>query len=349
MTPEMIADVQRIKTNAGDTVFEWGGSWKDRKDCMHFELDVAPADLDVGIDHATVAGFGAVPPDVDADGPVDPIVPTASTEVDLHTVIARDGLRLRAGPSETAAVIKVLPFGTVVNVLQRDGAWSMVDLQRDGAADGFCFTAFLKRITTSPPTIEVPMGGGSGSALHRFTPELVATMFPATPRANIAANLPFVLDGLRAKGLADLEMGLMALATIRAETEGFVPISEGRSQFNTRVTPFDRYEGRQDLGNTQPGDGPRFKGRGYVQLTGRANYRTIGEMIGRDLVGNPELANDPATAGLILAQFLKTKEQTIRAALRNDDLRKARKAVNGGSHGLDRFTDAYRRGQRALG
>jgi hypothetical protein len=141
-------------------------------------------------------------------------------------------------------------------------------------------------------------------------------------------------------------MALQASGTIRAETEGFVPISEGRSHFNTRNTPFDLYEGRADLGNNQPGDGPRFKGRGYVQLTGRSNYTRIGPQVGANLVGNPDLANDPTVAGLILAQFLKNKERQIRSALASRNLRLARKLMNGGSHGAVQFIDAFERGER---
>ena len=50
------------------------------------------------------------------------------------------------------------------------------------------------------------------------------------------------------------------------------------------------YEGRRDLGNSQPGDGRRFKGRGLIQLTGRANYHTLGGKLGVDLENNPEMA-----------------------------------------------------------
>src|SRR5438552_406834 len=54
-------------------------------------------------------------------------------------------------------------------------------------------------------------------------------------------------------------------------------------------TPAQRgYEGRADLGNTQPGDGKRFKGRGPIQLTGRANYRSYGQRLGVDLESHPE-------------------------------------------------------------
>lgn len=62
---------------------------------------------------------------------------------------------------------------------------------------------------------------------------------------------------------------------------------------------FRRYDGRKDLGNTQPGDGFRFRGRGYVQLTGRKNYSDWTKRLGIDLVGNPDLALNAEVAGKI--------------------------------------------------
>lgn len=56
------------------------------------------------------------------------------------------------------------------------------------------------------------------------------------------------------------------------------------------------YEGREDLGNTQPGDGKRFMGRGLIQITGRSNYADVGARLGLDLAGHPELAEDPHVA-----------------------------------------------------
>ncbi|WP_157785525.1 M15 family metallopeptidase [Sinorhizobium fredii] len=359
MTPEMIADVEAIRTNDGVKVFAWGGGFETVKDCMHFELDLSPAELAVGIDPSTVKGWAALEVSTEAiDGAPDTrglLLDASRRDESLeekYTVIARSGLRLRSSASTTAEVIRTLSPGTGVNVLSHDGPWALVDLEGDYQADGFVFFSYLRRANTqasspSPLTTGVPATVGR-DVLNLATPEAIAKMFPMTPTGNINANLPFVLAGLRAAALTDVAMVLMALSTIRAETEGFRPISEGRSRFNTRFSEFDLYEGRRDLGNNEPGDGPRFKGRGYVQLTGRHNYKRIGDSIGMNLIADPELANEPSVAGLILAQFLKTKERAIRHALSAHDFVAARRAVNGGSHGLERFVDAFKRGETAL-
>jgi hypothetical protein len=185
-----------------------------------------------------------------------------------------------------------------------------------------------------------------------ITVDMAAQIVPYAPRANIELNLPFVLNALIAPELADNPMILMALATIRAETGLFLPISEFESPFNTSPggQAFDLYDSRADLGNQGPPDGERFRGRGFIQLTGRSNYALHGVAIGlgEQLVANPDLANHPDIAARLLASFLKSHEQGIRAALTAGDLREARRLVNGGSHGLDAFTAAYNTGLALL-
>jgi peptidoglycan L-alanyl-D-glutamate endopeptidase CwlK len=196
----------------------------------------------------------------------------------------------------------------------------------------------------------VKPGTPDSFTIGNVTVGIVSKMFPSTPIGNIKENLPHVLEALQAADLADKPMILMALGTIRAETASFEPISEGKSRFNTSPGghPFDLYDNRKDLGNRGRPDGDSFKGRGFVQLTGRANYAKFGAEIGQDLVNNPGLANDPKIASELLAQFLKSKEGLIRKALADHDLAHARKLVNGGSHGLAEFTDAFNIGNALI-
>lgn len=94
------------------------------------------------------------------------------------------------------------------------------------------------------------------------------------------------------------------LATTYWETKHTMqPIDEdgGASYFFRRYDPQGaRPDIAHELGNTQPGDGALFHGRGLVQVTGRGNYSRIGKLIGADLVGKPDLAKDPKVAARIL-------------------------------------------------
>jgi putative chitinase len=186
----------------------------------------------------------------------------------------------------------------------------------------------------------------------QVTLDVVADMFPFTRLDAIDRHLPAVLGALRRFDLVDQPMVLMALATIRAESETFEPIDEAPSRFNTSPGghPFDLYDNRIDLGNRGRPDGARFKGRGFIQLTGRHNYSRVGRQIGMAdrLERQPELANEPGIAALVLACFLAARRQLIKEALLENDLARARRLVNGGRHGLDRFTEAYRIGQNRL-
>jgi predicted chitinase len=92
------------------------------------------------------------------------------------------------------------------------------------------------------------------------------------------------------------------------------------------------YEGRSDLGNNQPGDGRRFKGRGYIQLTGRANYITVGNAIGVNLVSYPDRAKEPAIAAKVALHFWKTR---VRRRVSNFcDTYAVTRVINGGTNGL---------------
>lgn len=106
------------------------------------------------------------------------------------------------------------------------------------------------------------------------------------------------------------------------------------------------YEGREDLGNTQPGDGRRYKGRGLIQLTGRANYRRIGGRLGLDLEGNPLQAGDPVTSLKIACEYWESRN--LNQPADHDDLVKITRGVNGGLNGLDDRRTYLQRAKTAL-
>ncbi|PTN11440.1 peptidoglycan-binding protein [Nitrosomonas aestuarii] len=106
------------------------------------------------------------------------------------------------------------------------------------------------------------------------------------------------------------------------------------------------YEGREDLGNIHAGDGKRYKGRGLIQLTGRTNYRKIGEILDLPLEDDPVLAAEPVTSLKIACEYWNTRK--INAAADRDDLIKATKLVNGGLNGLDDRRQYLQKAKTAL-
>ena len=115
----------------------------------------------------------------------------------------------------------------------------------------------------------------------------------------------------------------MFLAQIAHESGGFRYVRE--------LASGEAYEGRNDLGNTEPGDGVRFKGRGLIQITGRANYAECGDALGLDLLSQPELLEEPLNACRSAAWFWDARDLNQRADL--GDFRGITKRINGGLNG----------------
>lgn len=263
------------------------------------------------------------------------------------------------GPGDSGQAVRIIQNRLAVLGYHQglvDGSYGSITQRAVAAfqrANGLRSTGLIDNLTLRALGYEVDDQRPAPQPMGGFSVEAVAKLFPDAPVNNIRAYLPLVLRALAEVGLADRQMTLMALATIKAESAGFAPISEYQSKYNTKPggRPYALYDFRQDLGNSAVGDGDRYKGRGFIQLTGKANYQTYSQRLGLGnlLLQKPEAANDPVIASRVLAAFLKNKEAPIRKALASGDLATARKAVNGGTHGLDQFTVAFQKGANLVG
>lgn len=154
-----------------------------------------------------------------------------------------------------------------------------------------------------------------------FSPEAIARITRSN-LATVRANWPCIEAACKQAGLIDIPSSVAIAATVGVECH-FAPIEERGS-----TAYFERnYQGRPDLGNMQPGDGSKYRGRGYVQLTGKANYAKYAKETGLDLVSHPELALSPAHAAAILVAYFKDHGCNVWAS--RGHWLKVRELVNG--------------------
>ena len=117
----------------------------------------------------------------------------------------------------------------------------------------------------------------------------------------------------------------------------------GGFRYTEELASGDAYEGRLDLGNTQPGDGRRYKGRGYIQLTGRANYAEAGRDLGLDLLNFPKLATQPANAARIAVWFWNKRGLNALADQGPKAFDSITRKINGALHGKPQRDAIYHR------
>lgn len=107
----------------------------------------------------------------------------------------------------------------------------------------------------------------------------------------------------------------------------------GSLRYVEEIASGEAYEGRKDLGNTEPGDGIKFKGRGLIQITGRHNYGEVGRELGYDFINNPENLTKPGAACYSSAWFWNVKGLNRLADI--DAFEKITRRINGGLNGIE--------------
>ncbi|WP_173911035.1 glycoside hydrolase family 19 protein [Acinetobacter sp. Marseille-Q1618] len=115
------------------------------------------------------------------------------------------------------------------------------------------------------------------------------------------------------------------LAQVAHESGNFIYMEE--------IASGAAYEGRKDLGNVHSGDGKRYKGRGSIQLTGRANYRKYGQALGLDFENHPDMVAYPSVGILVACKYWS--DQGLNELADQNDILSITKKINGGVNGLE--------------
>ncbi|MBN1481587.1 hypothetical protein EH223_04420 [candidate division KSB1 bacterium] len=308
-----------------DAANRWGGNWTSFKDTPHFErregLKTAPKPTEAQPIERAERKEGLEPITIP--------LPSRRTQI-----IATDvGPRCPNKPEDVETVQRLL------NISSEKGEFDIEDKKllpdgKFGKKTLGAITAFQRTVLGNPtPDGLVKPAGPTMAGLYNSLPTGVDTTFLS-------------LAYLRADGQDVNEFG-KRIAKVMANRNIDTPLRQahfvaqighesGELRFREEVASGQAYEGRSDLGNTEPGDGPRFKGRGLIQLTGRANYREYGRAIGREeeILKKPEIvATDPELCVDVAGWYWSKRNLNTYAD--QDDLTTITRLINGGLNGLE--------------
>jgi len=154
----------------------------------------------------------------------------------------------------------------------------------------------------------------------------LAKIMPGASQSKIDQYSPYLNQAMQQAGINTPAREAAFLAQLGHESGSFKYMQE--------LASGKAYEGRKDLGNTQPGDGVKYKGRGPIQITGRSNYAAAGKALGIDLINHPELAATPQY-GFQVAAWYWNSHNLNQYADQNTQagFDKITKIINGGYNG----------------
>lgn len=173
----------------------------------------------------------------------------------------------------------------------------------------------------------------------------IAHVTPCPPD-NVHRYWPVLVEHLWLAGILTPNTAIAVAATVAIETaHRFAPVREkyngpSRAEYFEAQYGYRTHVGKV-LGNVRPGDGGRFYGRGFFQLTGRDNYERFGRLVGVSLVEDPDRALEPELSARITALFCQ--ERGVARAADAGDWREVRRRVNGGYNNWQEFSLYVRR------
>ncbi len=290
-----------------------------------------------------------------AETPVAQPVAEEDTPDDIYRVVA-SSLMLRDAP-KTGKIIMRMDNGTLVTKLaesETEHWWKVSTKAGNMVEEGFTFAKYLTELNPKPAAqfdlsvlsnVTAAMTGLQkfvGDYANALEQDLLLKLNEVVTKYGINANAKrfthFVSQlAHESANFTVMEENLYYSAdrlmkvfgryfTDKAEAETFAKQPE---KIANRV-----YANRIGNGDEASGDGYRYRGRGFIQLTGRGNYRAIGRRVGLDLEGNPDqVSGNLSTALLVAADFWDSRG--LNQVADTDDVYKVTKIINGGYNGIE--------------
>ena len=275
---------------------------------------------------------------------------------DIYRVNA-SSLRMREEPSTNSPILMDMPHGTLVTKIEDSSAlgwWKISTKAGNMVEEGYAASQYLVSVDPEPAqTTRLTDLTNIGEVIKRvqrfvgdyadaLNEDMLLVLNQVVAHYEIGAN-PRRFSHFMAQLAHESAHFSTMEENLNYSAEGLMKIFRSKFRDAEEAASYARqperianrvYANRIGNGDEASGDGLRYRGRGFIQLTGRANYRSIGQRIGMDLEGNPDVvAADPVIALQVAANYWDSRN--LNAVADTDDIYKVTRLINGGLNGID--------------
>lgn len=266
-------------------------------------------------------------------------------------------LRMREEPSTDSAIIMDMPHGTMVHKIEDASAlgwWKISTTAGNLVEEGYAASKYLVSVDPEPaPHMRLTDLTNIGEVIRRvqrfvgdyassLDEELLRVLNQVVAHYKIGEN-PRRFSHFMAQLAHESAHFTRMEENLNYSTQGLMRIFRSKFRDEAEAASYARqpekianrvYANRIGNGDEDSGDGWRYRGRGFIQLTGRANYRSIGNRLGLDLENDPDIvANNPVIALQVAANYWDSRN--LNEVADQDDVFEVTRLINGGHNGID--------------